>query len=107
LLLPSGVVLCLLDAATGKERATPRGHARPVSGLAFGPDGKVLASGAGNYQAPQDVGEIKTWDVPGGRELPLLLGHRCGVTCLAFLADGRALAPGGFDETVRLWEIRK
>src|SRR6516164_6559393 len=58
LLLPSGVVLCLLDAATGKERATPRGHARPVSGLAFGPDGKVLASGAGNYQAPQDVGEI-------------------------------------------------
>jgi WD40 repeat protein len=46
--------------ATGKERATLRGRTDDVQAVAYGPDGKTLASGS-------DDGTIRLWDLPAAK----------------------------------------
>lgn len=57
------------------------GHAGDVSGLAFSPDDKLLASAGADRT-------VKIWDVASLRELRTLPGHSEFVTALAFTRDG-------------------
>ena len=50
----------LWDVATGKERATLKGHTDWVNSVAFSPDGKTLASGSGDKT-------VKLWEVATGK----------------------------------------
>jgi WD40 repeat protein len=92
---PTDVIL--MDAMTGREIFTLRGHTAFVSDLAFSPDGKRIAT-CGDEKA------IKLWDAETGEEVFTLHGHVSGVRALRFSPDGLRLVSGGIDWTARVWD---
>jgi WD40 repeat protein len=99
--IPGELQLWELAGAPGDTGTRPRvrpfqQHLGSVSALAFAPDGRTLASGAGDEA-------VKLWDVETGEACATLKGHSDRVMAVAFSPDGRTLATGSLDHTVRLW----
>ena len=97
----------LWDVESGKELLTLTGHSdaynltghsHDVDSVSFSPNGKTLASTAGNDNT------IKLWDVESGKETRTLPGHSA-VDSASFSPDGKILASGSVDYTIKLWDV--
>jgi WD40 repeat protein len=92
--------VCVLDVKEGKKAAKFRKHSRPVTALAFSPDGRFALSG-------DEGAGIALWEVAGTRFIKWLDGHREGITCVAFTPDGRQALSAAGDGLLLLWDLKR
>jgi WD40 repeat protein/tRNA A-37 threonylcarbamoyl transferase component Bud32 len=78
-------------------KQTLLGHTGAVTGVAFSPDGKRIATGSWDQTA-------KVWDAATGRELLTLNGHTQEVYGVALSPDGKRIATGSEDQTAKVWD---
>jgi WD40 repeat protein len=93
----------IFDTQTWAEVMSLEGHSSCVWCVVFSPDGRRLASAAGQHPGVNTPGEIKIWDLAVGQELLTLKGHTACVRGVSFSPDGKVLASCSWDGTIRLW----
>ena len=84
------------DTARRQELLTLKGHRGTVTGIAFSPDSKRVATASVDKT-------VKVWDALTGKELFTLTGHLHSVRTITFSQDNKRIAAGSIDETAKLW----
>ncbi len=80
-----------------------KGHKGVVVGVAFSPDGQLIASGGGIYD---ELGQVKVWAADTGKKLWESSDHESVVCDVAFSPDGQRMATGSRDKTVKVWDVK-
>jgi WD40 repeat protein len=94
-----GQNVAVYDARTGKQLGVLTGHTDAVTGLAYSPDGNLLASSSRDHDA-------RVWDPHELRLVKLLRRHTAFVSGIAFSSDGRWLATAG-PAKAGIWAARQ
>jgi WD40 repeat protein len=84
----------LWDVASGQTIQSA--SAEGVMGLAFSPDGSLVAAACGFT--------VKIWDVENG-QIVGSLRHSAELLSVAFSADGSLIAAGAYDGNIYLWGV--
>jgi hypothetical protein len=93
-----------LARAIGDSTKVEGPLANRVNALAFSPDGRWLATAAGE---PSRSGQIKVWATDSGSLVrEFVKPHKDTVLALDFSNDGKWLASGSSDRAVRVWETQ-
>jgi len=89
------------DVAARRPLFDLGGHDGTVTGVAFRPDGRQVATCSADAT-------IRLWDVSTGARQAILRGHPGMVSCVAFHPDGWCLLSGGRKEgEVKLWDLTR
>jgi len=91
-------VVKIVDAATGVEKATLKGHKGTVLAATFSADGDLVVT------ASYD-GTARIWNSSSGAEVGLLRGHAGPVLSAAFSRDAGRVATGSADRTAIVWDV--
>ena len=90
------------DVRSGKTVATLTGHAGHVNDVGFTRDGKLLYAAAGE---PSLAGEVRLWSTEDWRSAGAIRGHSDSLYAAAVSPDGKTLVTGGYDQTIKVWDI--
>jgi len=69
-----------------------------TTNMRFNPDGQYIAGALVS-------GDVLIWNVRIGQLVKKLMGDCESVTSIAFTTDGTGLVSGGFDRTVKFWDM--
>ena len=83
-----------------EARLVLSGHRDSARGVAFSPDGQMLASAAEDKN-------VRLWYTTRKRQIKMMIGHERPVQRVAFRPDGAVLASASDDRTIRLWNVAK
>ncbi|MFM8252288.1 MAG: WD40 repeat domain-containing protein [Planctomycetota bacterium] len=88
------------NGQTVRRLPGPRGS---VNSVTFSHDGKLLAAAGGE---PNLFGEVRIWKVESDYPvLQTLRGHRDSLQAVKISPNGKWLASGGYDQTIKLWDL--
>jgi eukaryotic-like serine/threonine-protein kinase len=98
--------LRIWDAETGRRIHLLTGHNDPIRAVAFSPDGRLVATGAGipNQRSP-GLNVVRVWEVDTGKLVSIYSAFDCVVNALVFLDDGHWIASGGGESKIHIWNI--
>jgi WD40 repeat protein len=83
--------------ATKPIRELRDGHRKPITCVAFSPNGRLCATGSDDYS-------VCVWETASGSNVKTLTGHRGKVTSVQFLSEDQLLSAGG-DKMLILWDL--
>jgi eukaryotic-like serine/threonine-protein kinase len=89
--------VCIWDAKSGQLVGKIPGHGDWVFALAFSPDGRWIATGAGD-------GMIRIWRTSNRRFYRSVYGHTSSIHSIQFNSDSRELLSASDDRTLRTWD---
>ncbi|KAG8718671.1 hypothetical protein FRC09_012291 [Ceratobasidium sp. 395] len=97
-----GDTIQILDACVRQLVGKPfKGHTRPVTSVAYSPDGAYIVSGS-------EDATIRIWDACTGQLVSEPLeDHTSSVTSVAYSPDGARILSGSWDRTIRIWNARR
>jgi WD40 repeat protein len=95
----------LWNIANQKEEAVINGVIGFGYGVAFSPNGKLLAASGSADDHSNGTPDLRLFDVASGELLFRLEGHEHSVDNVAFSPNGEVLASSSWDGTVRLWDV--
>ena len=88
------------DAAGKPLGDIKNGHSDTVFGVAFSPDGTMLATCAADKF-------VKVWELPSGKFVKSFEGHTHHVMDVGWTPDGKRLVSAGADNLVKIWDFEK
>ena len=97
--------IILWDAATARSLDRWIADRVWVTGLAYSPDGSLIASSCGPWKREGFDFSIRLWDAEKGTLRKRLPGNTTGVWALAFDPSNRRLASGDEDGNVLLFDV--
>ncbi|QRW17346.1 peptidase C14 [Rhizoctonia solani] len=77
-----------------------KGHTSWVRSIAYSPDGLLLVSGSGSYDATILVRDAQT----GSCIYDVIKGHESAVASVSFSPNGKQILSGSNDRTTRMWD---
>ena len=86
-----------VDAAVAKDTAAAKAAEKPVTVVAFSPDGKLLLTGGADQK-------IHVWYATTGQAVETVGGHAGAITSLSVSPSGVVLS-GGADKLAAAWDI--
>ncbi len=95
------------DLPTQKEVLRLPKQSLAVSGLAFSPDGKILAASTGSWQKFHTPGLVLLWNAQTGENLASFTNHTKEIKGVLFSEDGKMLISYSSDASLRFWDVDK
>ena len=96
-----------------KTIATLRGIRGSVNGVSFSADGQKLVAAAGeaglfgeaNVFSVAEITQKRSADDAAHMQPKAFRGHKDSLDCAEFSPDGNLLATGGYDSSIKLWNV--
>ena len=89
--------IIVLDAMSGVELCTLRGHSKSIPSVSFCPNGSHIVSGSHDQT-------IRIWDIMTGREIYALKdGHTDFINSVAYCSKGQHIVSASKDCTILVW----